>query len=338
MRDATRDISSILYIPAVLLFGYIIARTRRPTSVALFYLVLSYTLAPLLRTPVYVGAINITAAIMGFRFLGPAIAAAAFYYRDIGFSLELVIYGVAFALVAFFVALLIATPMPSLVAQTSILFMVAASTLGLSTSGYTYGRWKKTRSRATLALFMFLVLSVASYVLDVTSAVGVSTDPSWYYAAVLVSAFSLMFFNLSAFFALDWKALALLPAIIIVPEVIYVSMTFPRELTTMPYFALILAVTGTVQFVLPLILYMYLWRIMSRAKQPSAGRPFLLALGAIAMLLAMAGGSPTSNPFASVLVLGAYLCWWLGVTGKLESFTKWYFASAPKEKAELGRL
>ncbi len=338
IRDSTGDVTSAMYLPVVILFAYTFARTRRPTSLALFYLVTAYPLYRLTIHPFVFGALNLADAVIGLRLLGPAIAAVAFYYKDIGISVELALYGVSYALLSFFLSYFIGQPLPDLVQETSITLVVIAAVLGWSTSGYTYARWKKTRSRATLALFMFLFLSVASYVLDVTQTIGVSSSITWYYAAVYLSVFSLMFFNLSAFFALDWRALALLPALIIMPEVIYVSMSYPQDMTTMPYTVPILAVTGIVQFVLPLIVYLYLWRRMSKAMQPSAGRPLLIAIGAISMLLAMAPASGIANPIASVLILAAYLCWWLGVTGKLESFTKWYFASTAKEKAPLGRL
>jgi len=338
VRDAAGDVSSVLYIPAVLLFGYILVKARKPTSLGLLFLVISYPLYRLTIWPLSLGPLNLSITVVGLRLLAPAIVAVAFYFRDIGISFELFAYAICYALVAVYLSSIIATPIGDLIQETSLTLVVLAATLGWSTAAYTYGKWRKSRSRPTLALVLFFALSAWSYVLDVMWTIGVLPDIRWYYASVYLSMISLMFFNLSAFFALEWKAPVLLPVAVIVPGILYMSTAYPQDPHLLPYFAVMMALTGTVQLVIPLVLYLYLWQRMRKALLPAASKPLLLAMGAVVLFLAMMTASGISNPIAGVLIFAAYTAWWLAVSGWAEGFTKWWYARTAKPKAPLGGL
>jgi len=335
-RDVVGDVSAVMYIPAVLLFGYLLAGTKKATSLGLFYLVTFYPLYRVTLTPVFGGTIEITALLIGLRLLGPAIAAAAFHFRDIQISIELVGYASGFALAALNLAYLIAAPPANLYQEISLAFVVIAAAIGWSTGFYTYERWKKSKSRPTFALFLFFILGVLSYVFDVSQTTGATSDIVWVYASLNLSIVAVMFFNMSAFLALEWKALILLPAAIAMPAILYISTAYPQNPQTLPYTVVMLAVTGTVQFMMPLVLYLYLWHQMRKARLPAANRPLLIAIGAMGMLLTMMPASGISNPIAGVLLVAAYLSWWLAVTGKTEGFAKRWASRSTRQKAPLG--
>lgn len=338
VKIETADISSIMYIPAVILFVYMLARTKKATALGLLCIVVLYPLYRLTVVEVMVGPVNLSDTVIGLRLLGPAIAAVAFYYHDIGISLELALYGVAYALLSFVVSYMIGSPRADPLEQASLTLVVIAAALGLSTGGYTYTRWKKTRSRPTLALFMFLVTSAISYILSVTRLIGVSTSMLWYYVAIYMSLISIMFLNLSAFFALEWRTIVLLPVAITAPAIIYISTAFPLNPMDLPYTVALLAITGVIQLAIPMFVYLGLWRRMRRASLPASSRPLLLAIGSVVLLLAMMPASGIANPIAAVLILAAFVSWWLSISGRLEGLIKWYRASTAKREAPLGRL
>jgi hypothetical protein len=277
-------------------------------------------------------------AVVGLRLLAPAIVAVAFYFRDIGISFELFAYAIGYALVAFYLSIIMVTPIGDLIQETSLTLVVLAAALGWSTAAYTYGKWKKGRSRPTFALVLFFALSVWSYILDLMPKIGVSLDIRWYYASLFLSLISLVFFNLSAFFALEWRAPVLLPVAVAVPAILYISTAYPGDPGVLPYFVVVMALTGTVQLVIPVMLYLYLWQRMRKALMPAASKPLLLAMGAVGLFIAMMPANGISNPIAGVLIFAAYMAWWLAVSGKAEGFTKWWYARAAKPKAPLGGL
>jgi hypothetical protein len=125
---------------------------------------------------------------------------------------------------------------------------------------------------------------------------------------------------------------------VVVPAILYVSTAYPQDPHVLPYFAVAIALTGTVQLVIPVVLYLYLWQRMRKALLPAASKPLLLAMGAVGLFIAMMPATGISNPIAGVLIFAAYVVWWLAISGKTEGFTKWWYARSAKPKAPLGGL
>lgn len=333
-------ISALLYVPAFLLFGYIFFRTTRATSLGLFYLVIFYPLYPVTLIALPPFPIDLLSLVVGLRLFGPAIAAAAFQVRDIGISIELAGYGMAYGLIAFWFSYMMVTPVTDPVAILSLTLMALGSTIGFGTGSYTYARWKKSKLGGTFALFLSFTFATWSFVLVALQGVDLATQYYYTYAYIILSFLSVMCFNLAAYLALEWRSLLLLPVLTVIPLFAYLATLYPAEPRTNPLFIPAITITGIVGALVPIVLYIYLWQRMRHALAPSASRPLLLAMGLVEFTAGMALGPiilpdellNVANPVSGVLILAAFLAWWLAVTGRTESFTKWWYSRTTKPK------
>jgi hypothetical protein len=343
-RDAVLTIagsvSGILYVPAFLLFGYILFRTTRATSFALFYLVASYPWYPLTLVPLPPSPVDLLSIVVGLRLMGPAFAVVAFQMRDIGISIELTVYGMAYALISFwFSYVMISGVDPVLVA--SLTMIALGSTIGFGTGAYTYARWKKSRLGATFALFLSFTFTTWAFILVALKGIGLATQDFYAYVIIILTFIGLMTFNMAAFLGLEWRSLTLLPVLMMIPLFLFLTLQYPASPTGSPLFTLIVTVTGLVAAVVPVGVYLYLWQRMRHASAPSASRPLLLAMGILEFTVAMAVGPAlfhavvldVANPISGILILAGFLAWWLAVTGRTEGFTKWWYSTTVKPKS-----
>ncbi len=340
VRSAIAVVSSIMYIPAVLLFGYLLVRTRKATSLGLFYLVTFYPLYSITLTALPPFPIDLISLVVGLRLFGPAIAFAAFQLRDIGISVELVIYGMAFAFISFWFSYVMISSVTDATLITSLTLIALGCTIGFGTSGYTYARWKKSRVGATFALFLSFMVTTCAFILVALGGVGLASAVYYTYATIVLTFIGLMCFNMAAFLGLEWRTLLLLPVLMMVPLFLFLAVQYPVNPTANPFFTPVVSITGLSAAVVPVALYLYLWQRMRHASTPSASRPLLFAMGILELTVALAVGSfilgaavlDVANPISGILILGGFLAWWLGVTGRSERFTKWWHFTTVKPK------
>ncbi|RDE14397.1 MAG: hypothetical protein C4K47_04405 [Candidatus Thorarchaeota archaeon] len=339
-RDATADVSSVMYIPAVLLFGYILAKTRKATSLGLFYVVTFYPLYRLTVIGLSAGPVDLSIVFLALRLLAPVIAAVAFQVRDIGISFELAGYGMAYALIAFWLSYLMISPVTDPVLIASLTLIALGSTIGFGTGAYTYARWKKNRLGATFVLFLSFTFTTWAFILVALQGLGLATAIYYTYAYIFLTFIALMCFNMAAYLALEWRSLLLLPVLMILPLLFFLSIQYPSDPRLNPFFIPAISITGVVAAIVPVALYLYLWQRMRQAKAPAASRPLLLATGILGLTLALAAGPITmgtevlnvANPISGVLTFIAFLAWWLAVTGRNERFMKWLHSTFLKPK------
>lgn len=82
-----------------------------------------------------------------------------------------------------------------------------------------------------------------------------------------------------------------------------------------------MALTGILQSVIPLGLYGLVWRRMSKAGSPGRSRALFLMVGIVFLIFGTAGGDAVT-PFSSSLIMGAFVIWWLGITGRADKLLK----------------
>jgi len=330
------------FLPAIL-YGYFLFKTRKATSLSLFYLIAVYPLR-LLLTPGVITSEVVFNMVLGLTLLGPALAAAAFYYHDIGVSFELAGYAFAYAFIALWFSFAIAGPAITPIALTSLTLIAVGAAIGFGTSSYTYAKWKKSRARATFALFVSFMLATLSFLLAALQGIGAASAIEYTYAYMILTFAALMCFNLAAFFALEWESLLLLPVIMILPLIVYLVLQYPADPRMAPFFFQVISLTGILGTLVPVGLNLYLWRRMAKTNQPKASRPLLLAMGILALAIGMAAGPALmgmgsmdyANPISSTLILAAFLAWWLGVTGKMEGFSKWWLTRTTHSTSPAG--
>ncbi|MFX0106685.1 MAG: hypothetical protein ACFE7R_00195 [Candidatus Hodarchaeota archaeon] len=312
----------ILNLIPIFLFLYLVRKTGRITAVALAFLLISYIIYPIASTATDPSLI---AAILGIRLLGPALAAIAFYKPELGVSIELFGYALSINIVAFFFsyALVFVTANFALMVAVSLIALLAV--IGFATSTYTLTRYRERRNTATgfLAIY-FLTGSVSYIVIALTSIQALTGDLNAYTSATL-GFLAMMFINLSAFIALDWRRVLLLPILIVAPGLIYLFLNYPTPLNDIPMYGMVIGITNMVQNIVPIGLYAMLWHRMRKAEAPGSSRPLFLVLGLILLIIgSVIGVTPEGSITivgilpASVLVL-SYTTFWLGITGRADT-------------------
>jgi hypothetical protein len=227
----------------------------------------------------------------------------------------------------------------------SLTLITVGTTIGFGTGSYTYARWKKSRLGATFALFLSFTFATWAFILFALQGIGLAAAIYYTYAYIYLTFVALVCFNLAVFLALEWRSLILLPVLMVLPLFIFLSTLYPSDPRTSPLFYSVIAVTGVIAALVPVALYLYLGLRMRRIMAPNVSRPFLLAVGILEAALGIAVGPAimglnpmdAANPVSGVLILAAFLSWWLGVTGKLEGFTKrWFSRSKSRAPATAG--
>ncbi len=312
------------------LFGYLTKQQKRVTSFALFMISTTY---PLFAITGATYNLLIISVIIGLRMFAAALAIVAFSKPDIGFSLELGGYsfsmtGIAFFLTSFQLAAFIQfdpllNPVTPEAIETivSLLLVTISATLGMISGTYTLGRWKKSRNTVTLMLGSYLFIAGIAFLLVALVNIDFVTGINWLYTSQIVSIVVLVFLNIAAFLALDWKKGVLIPIIITIPILILLFVSYPTHPNNIEYRTVLMIITEILQNVIPLGLFGALWWRMRKTNSPGRSRALFLAIGIIFLLLAVSGGVLVTYITSTFLVI-AFTLWILAVTGYADKLLK----------------
>jgi hypothetical protein len=313
---------AIFSIPFVL-FSYLTYTTRRITSFALAVLSITY---PIIILASSFTAPEIVASILALRLYGPALLITALILPESKIGAELIAYSFTISSLFYFMSYLLVSPLVGdFITVFSVTNIAIASILSIGTAAYTITRWRQSRNPATLTIGVYFVIGGFSFLtvaLNHTQFIGGLNAE---YFALLLGILAPMMLNLSSVVALDWRQVLLLPLLIFAAP--FFSMMTGWTATPMihpdllPNRSIIMAVTGILQSVIPLGLYGLLWWRMRKSGAPGRSRAFFLMLGIVFLIFGTAGGSAVS-PISSSLILGAFVVWWLGVTGRADQFLK----------------
>ncbi|GAH32119.1 unnamed protein product, partial [marine sediment metagenome] len=180
----------------------------------------------------------------------------------------------------------------------------------------------------------YFFIAGISHIIIALSAIGVLVGATNEYTIAVLGVLGMMFFNLSAFIALDWKRTSLFPVLLVVPVLVYMFIVFPAPLASVYAWSDVFGTTNIIQILVPVGLYGMLWRKMKQAEAPGRTRPLFLAIG---LVLLIVGGlvatiitgnvqEIASVPSASILVV-AFLIFLVGITGYAD---KWLGTAKPE--------
>ncbi len=313
---------SLFSIPFVL-FTYLTYSTRRITSFALAVVSITYPLLAFLSTST---SPEIVASVLALRLYGPALLITAMVLPESKIGVELIAYSFTISSLFYFMSYLLVS---TVVGDPALLFSVTsialASILAIGTAAYTITRWRQSRNPATLTIGVYFIVGGFSFLTvalnDIEFIGGLNAE----YFALTLGILAPMVLNLSSIVALDWKRAILLPVLIFAAPffIILLGWTAQPMLdpNALPYRSVVMAITGILQSVIPLALYGMLWRRMSKADAPGRSRALFLMLGIVFLIFGTAGGSAVT-PISSTLILGAFVIWWLGITGRADRLLK----------------
>ncbi|MHA2140089.1 MAG: hypothetical protein ACXADC_04525 [Candidatus Thorarchaeota archaeon] len=311
----------ILNIVPIILFGYLARKTGRITAVALFYLILSYIIYPLASTSTDP---SIIAALLGIRLLGPALATWAFLRPELGVSIELFGYALSINVVTFFFTYVVAIGIGDIALSISVSLIALLAVVGFATSTFTFTRFRERRNPATGLLAVYFMVGSVSYIVVALTSLGALTGDLNDYTSSILGLIAMMFINLSAFVALDWRRILLLPIVIAAPAIVYMLVSFPTPIDSIVGYGPMFGITNMVQNFVPLGLYFLLWSRMRNADAPGRSRPLFIGLGLILLVVGSLIGAITEGELtvvgivpSSVLLL-SYVIFWLGVTGRAD--------------------
>ncbi len=314
-------VTLILNIVPILLFGHLARTTRRITAVALMFLVLSYIIYPIASVSTDPSVI---AAILGIRLLGPALASIAFLKPELGVSIELFGYALSINVVTFWFSYSLAFGITDVIAFISVGVISLVAVVGFATSTYTFTRFRESRNSATATLAVYFMVGSVSYIIVALTSIGALTGPTNAYTSASLGFLAMMFINLSAFIALDWRIILLLPLVIVAPGLIYMFMWYPTELATIPGYEMVIGITNMIQNLVPLGLYFFLWSRMRKTGTPGRSRPLFLALGLVLLIVGSLIGVTAEGTITIVgilpgsVLLMSYVVFWTGITGRAD--------------------
>ena len=319
--EFTAVFAGILFGIPFVLFTYLTVKTKRITSFGFAVLSLFY---PMLLVMTSFTAPEIVAIVIALRLYGPALLITALVLPETGISAELVVYAMTVSSLFYFLAYLLISPVVADVTLMVVVTLVAfASVIGIGTSAYTLTRWRTSQNPATLTLGIFFFVAGFSLLIVALNHIEFMSGINAEYVALFLGVLAPMLLNLSAIVALDWKRILLLPAIIMAAPVIQIIIYWPQGIfpDDIPLRTPVMAITGLLQTVIPLALYGMLWWRMRKAGTPGRSRALFLALGTLLLVFGTAGGW-TMTLFGSIVMFGAYISWWLGVTGRADKLLK----------------
>lgn len=311
---------SLFSIPFVL-FTYLTITTKRITSFALAVVSITYPLLAFVTTST---SPEIVAIVLALRLWGPALLITALILPDTKIGAELMAYAVTITALFIFLSYITATAI-LFEESIAIRFIAVSGVLGLGTAAYSFTRWRKSRSQATLAIATYFLVGGLSFWFVALTHIDFlpGNELTLGYIALILGITAPMLLNLSSIVALDWKRLLLMPALIIAAPLVMIVIYWPQGIanTAIPGIVPILAVTGILQSVIPMALYGMLWWRMRKAEAPGRSRALFLMLGVVLLIFGSAGGD-TVTLFPSLSILAAFIVWWLGVTGRADILLK----------------
>ncbi|MHA1902499.1 MAG: hypothetical protein ACXADL_04290 [Candidatus Thorarchaeota archaeon] len=310
-------VTLILYIIPLALFGYLFKTSGRITSLALFLLLLMFLIFPLSQMP---GPI-MSPLISGIRTLGPAIMIVAFSRPTLGPSAELFGYSIAGNTGGFWLSLVLSIGTSDMMLLTALTLLTTVACLGIGIGVYCLSRYRASRNTATLTIGFYFLFGSISYLMVALQTVGFVADAYWNYTSAALGFISVMFLNLSAFIALDWKRVLLLPVVIMVPGLLYMFTFYPLTISLIPNFGIVIGITNVIQTLTPIVLYALLWRRMSKVQARGRMRPLFLSIGILISWIGsvISFGTVSTVPAASILFI-AYLIFGTGVTGLADKY------------------
>lgn len=325
--------AGILFGIPFLLFTYLTIKTKRITSFGFAVLSIFY---PMLLVMTSFTAPELVAIVVAVRLYGPALLITALILPETGISAELLVYAMTVSSLFYFLSYLLVSPV---VIDPTMMFIVTlvatTSVIGIGTSAYTFTRWRTSRNQATLTLGFFFFIAGFSLLIVALNHIEFMSGINSEYVALFLGIFAPMLLNLSAIVALDWKRILLLPALIMAAPVIQMAVYWPQGVfpDDIPMRTPVMAITGLLQTVIPLALYGMLWWRMRKAGAPGRSRALFLAIGTLLLIFGTAGGW-TMTLFGSIVMLGAYSSWWLGVTGRADRLLKTTKATSGADEVE----
>lgn len=314
-------ISLILNLVPIVLFAYLSWKTGRITAIALLYLIVSYITYPMASTSIDPAMI---AVILGIRLLGPALATWAFLRPDLGVSIELFGYALSINIVAFFFSYMLAIGIADMRTTISVSLIALLAVVGFATSTFTFTRYRERKNFATGLLAVYFIVGSVSYIVVAMTHLGALTGVANDYTSSIMGLIAMMFINLSAFIALDWKRILLLPIVIAAPAIVFMLMSYPTPINEIVGYGPFYGITNMIQNLVPLGLYFLLWYRMRNVGAHGRARPLFFGIGLVFLVIGSLIGAITEGELtivgiipASILVL-SYVSFWLGVTGRAD--------------------
>ena len=248
--------------------------------------------------------------------------------------MELFGYSVSVNIVSFWFSYALTFGVGNLDQFVGIAMIAIVSLLGFTSGTYTLSRYRISRNTATGLIGAYFFTAGISHIIISLSGIGVLVGATNAYLIAVIGIFGMMFFNLSAFIALDWKRTSLLPVLLIVPVLVYMFISFPADLTTLYAFNDVYGTTNIIQILVPVGLYVMLWRKMRAADAPGRSRPLFLAIGLILLIVAgvvaqfIFGDSQNIIAIAPASILvAAFSIFLAGITGYAD---KWLGTAKPE--------
>jgi len=319
MGMVTGPVSLVLNLVPIILFLYLARKTGRITAIALGFLLITYLVAPLANTATDPSLI---AALLGIRLLGPALIIIAFFRPELGVSVELFGYTVSVNIVAFWFSYALALGITDVEVFIGVAMISIVSLLGFTLGTYTLSRYRASRNTATGLIGAYFFTAGIGHIIIALSAIGVLSGATNEYLSAVIGILGMMFFNLSAFIALDWKRTSLLPVLLIVPVLMLMFFSFPLPLATVFGYSDLHGTTNIIQILVPVGLYLMLWRKMKAAQVSGRNRPLFLAVGLVLLIVAgivavlATGDSQQVVAIAPAsIILAAFAIFLAGITG-----------------------
>ncbi|MGY5859962.1 MAG: hypothetical protein RTU63_11385 [Candidatus Thorarchaeota archaeon] len=324
MGMVTGPVSLVLNAVPIVLFMYLARKTGRITAIALGFLLVAYILQPIATTTTDPSLI---AAIVGLRLMGPALAILAFLKPELGVSMELFGYSISINIVAFWFSYALAIGITELDVFLGVAMISLVSLLGFTLGTYTLSRYRASRNSATGLIGAYFFSAGIGHIIIALSAIGVLTGATNEYLSAVIGILGMMFFNLSAFIALDWKRSSLLPVLLVVPTFVYMLISFPMPLASVFGYSDLAGTTNIIQILVPVGLYLMLWRKMKAAEAPGRNRPLFLAIGLVLLIvggivatLATGDSSQVVALAPASIILAAFAIFLAGITGRADTW------------------
>jgi hypothetical protein len=332
MATIVGAIAGFLFVLPMILYGFLAYRTRMATTIAIAIMTPLYAIWP-------VGMAWLDVAVAGtiweliitfVRLLGPGLIIVAYYMPDIKISGELFGYASSYAAFAMWFAVFLSPYLVigetatiidpiELVLLSSHGFIAA---VGLATGSYIYSRWSLTRNPATFGLMAYFVIGSIDYLTHALEEHGTALGVQGEYFTLVMSLLAPMFLAISALIALDWKRIMLLPALLIMPGLIYLATTFPIAPHDLPLLDFIMIGTDALQLALPAIMYTLIWWRARKMNARGRSRALFLVLGIIGMIVATVILPLIIEHGYLELVIIPYILFWLGITGRADKLLK----------------
>jgi len=322
MGMITGPVSLVLNLIPIALFLYLARKTGRITAIALAFLLIAYILQPIATTATDPSLI---AGIVGLRLMGPALAILAFLKPDLGISVELFGYSTSINIVGFWFSYALALGIADVQVFIGVAMISIVSLLGFTLGTYTLSRYRASRNTATGLIGAYFFSAGIGHIIIALSAIGVLSGATNEYLSAVIGILGMMFFNLSAFIALDWKRTSLLPVLLIVPTLMLMFFAFPAPLVTVFGYSDLAGSTNIIQILVPVGLYLMLWRRMKKAEVPGRNRPLFLAIGLILLIVGGIVATVVTGDSANVvaiapasIILTAFAIFLAGITGRVD--------------------